>query len=36
VWGSYAVTLVLMVGEGLMARHRVKAARLAAAMEHSS
>ena len=36
VWGSYGVTLVLMVGEGLLARHRVKAARDAAAMEHST
>ena len=29
VWGSYAVALVLMVGEGLMAAHRVKTARRA-------
>ena len=36
VWGSYAVALVLMVGEGLMAAHRVRAARRAAAQEHSA
>jgi heme exporter protein D len=34
VWGSYAVTLAVMTFEGLMARRRMRAARLAAAKEH--
>jgi heme exporter protein D len=34
VWGSYAVTFVVMVFEGVMARRRMQAARTAAAKEH--
>lgn len=34
VWGSYAVTLVLMVAEGVLARRRAKQARVALGKEH--
>jgi heme exporter protein D len=34
VWGSYGVTLAVMVVEGVMARRRMHAARIAAAKEH--
>ena len=36
VWGSYAVTLVLMVAEGVLARHRLHAVRRAVAKEQST
>ena len=36
VWGSYAVTLLVMVIEPLMARHRSKAAMQAAELESNA
>ena len=33
VWGSYAVTLVVMLGETLLARHRMAEARVSAGEE---
>jgi heme exporter protein D len=36
VWGSYGVTVALMVAEALMARHRVKVARAALVKESNT